>query len=236
MKNYKNITFLEYQKKKLEMLKNLGGSDGICGKEDCKKCPLDPTNSSLNYSCYDLELFFPEEALKAVMDYIPKVEDFDWDEVTVDTKVLVSANCKVWYPAYFAKYQNGLIYTWKDGTTSFTASGKMECWGIAKLPMPPYEKKKEFFDWEDFKTNKVAVYLATQEEYQKFMKMCNERDIIWGSVERTVKNNIFNYHKNFCVSTYGNSTMLGYGDKSYYKSFNYEILNFRDFEFEERKK
>ena len=56
-----------------------------------------------------------------------EIVDVDWSKVQVDTKILVSGDGKDWYRRYFAKYENGFIYAFPDGLSSFTACYKPEC-------------------------------------------------------------------------------------------------------------
>ena len=56
-----------------------------------------------------------------------EIVNVDWSKVQVDTKVLVSGDGKDWYRRYFAKYENGFIYAFPDGLSSFTACYKPEC-------------------------------------------------------------------------------------------------------------
>lgn len=63
-------------------------------------------------------------------------ECVDWSKVAVDTPVLVgSVECGCWDRGHFAKYENGKIYTWGFGKTSFTARGvgSTVAWSYAKL-------------------------------------------------------------------------------------------------------
>ena len=69
-----------------------------------------------------------------------EIVDVDWSKVQLDTKILVSENGIDWYRRYFAKYENGIIYAFSDGLSSFTACYKPECgyrrvcdWEYAKL-------------------------------------------------------------------------------------------------------
>ena len=69
-----------------------------------------------------------------------EIVDVDWSKIPVDTKILVSADGIDWYRRYFAKYENGIIYAFPDGLSSFTACYKPECgyrrvcaWKYAKL-------------------------------------------------------------------------------------------------------
>ena len=56
-----------------------------------------------------------------------EIVNVDWSKVQVDTKILVSEDGKDWYRRYFAKYENGFIYAFPDGLSSFTACYKPEC-------------------------------------------------------------------------------------------------------------
>lgn len=60
----------------------------------------------------------------------PKV---DWSKVKVDTPILVRDNddCK-WIRRYFAKYEDGVIYAWSGGCTSWTEDYTTG-WKYAKL-------------------------------------------------------------------------------------------------------
>ena len=62
-------------------------------------------------------------------------EVIDWSKVPVDTKILVSNFGTKQYKAYFAKYEDGKIYAWDSGRTSFTAGfeNNMACWDYVKL-------------------------------------------------------------------------------------------------------
>ena len=60
--------------------------------------------------------------------------EIDWSKVKVDTPVLVrDGENNEWENFHFAKYENGLVYTWVAGTTSWTAKGNMYKWNFAKL-------------------------------------------------------------------------------------------------------
>ena len=47
-------------------------------------------------------------------------EVMDWSKVPIDTKVLVSNDGKEWSRRHFAKYEDGKVYCFNDGYTSFT--------------------------------------------------------------------------------------------------------------------
>lgn len=129
MGKYDNVTMKEYMKKKKEMLDDLGGD---CMHVDCVKCPLSHNNNKVEELCNDFEKNYPDKALEIVMEYEPKV---DWSKVEVDTRVLVrDKEDDNWDKRYFAKYENGIIWAWNDGKTSFTSFNcEMTEWKYAKL-------------------------------------------------------------------------------------------------------
>ena len=57
----------------------------------------------------------------------------DWSKVGVDTPILVRL-CEdgEWLKKYFAKYEDGHVYAWTSGCTSWT-TGHMTAWNFAKL-------------------------------------------------------------------------------------------------------
>ena len=77
----------------------------------------------------------------------PKV---DWNEVKIDTPILVrdSENTE-WLKKYFAKYENGHVYVWNLGRTSWTASNdkSVSAWQYAKLA----ENEESEVDWNEVK-------------------------------------------------------------------------------------
>ena len=72
------------------------------------------------------------DGLKLIWDR----KDFvDWSKVPVDTKVLIKGYCGDWLNRYFAKYENGKIYTWDCGATSWSATSNKAIseWDEVKL-------------------------------------------------------------------------------------------------------
>lgn len=60
----------------------------------------------------------------------------DWSKVKVDTLILVKDDYDdKWEKAYFAKYEDEMIYAWSNGKTSFSARNKDDTfiWDRAKL-------------------------------------------------------------------------------------------------------
>jgi hypothetical protein len=63
------------------------------------------------------------------------VESFvDWSKVAVDTPILVTYNgIHQWVKRHFARYENGRVYAWNHGKTSWTGEMCTVC-ELAKLP------------------------------------------------------------------------------------------------------
>ena len=62
--------------------------------------------------------------------------EVDWSKVEVDTPILVRDNKNTeWIRRHFAKYEDGLIYTWIGGNTSWTVlfDENVTAWKFAKL-------------------------------------------------------------------------------------------------------
>jgi len=60
----------------------------------------------------------------------------DWSKIPVDTPILVrDYEKKAWQRRYFAKYENGIVYAWECGATSWSAysSSNINGWKMAKL-------------------------------------------------------------------------------------------------------
>lgn len=59
----------------------------------------------------------------------------DWESVEVDTPILVSLDNESWFCRYFAGFNNGIVYTWSGGATSWSVRERehQDAWGFAKL-------------------------------------------------------------------------------------------------------
>lgn len=80
--------------------------------------------------------------LKQIMELdFKKDYNVDWSKVEVDTKILVSNDDVRWYRAHFAMFENDTIYSFSNGTTSFTYEySAFEPWKYAIL----YEEGNNF--------------------------------------------------------------------------------------------
>ena len=103
-------------------LKN--GKPVPCTWMRCSECGFFSTNRSCTSKmCEWLDLEYAE----------PPV---DWSKVAVDTPILVRDNeGSVWRKRYFAKFENGKVYAWLAGATSWSVddNDNITDWKFAKL-------------------------------------------------------------------------------------------------------
>lgn len=58
----------------------------------------------------------------------------DWSKVAVDTPILVThSGMHLWVKRHFAQYENGSVFAWNDGKTSWSSDGHATAWKLAKL-------------------------------------------------------------------------------------------------------
>lgn len=107
-------------------LKN--GKPVLCTETKCKDCDFcEESTGSCKGSAYCFREWLNSEYVE------PPV---DWSKVAVDTPILVKDNGeKGWRKRHFAKYEDGIVYTWGDGTTSWSVyrSDGITGWDMAKL-------------------------------------------------------------------------------------------------------
>lgn len=66
----------------------------------------------------------------------PEEPEVDWSKIPIDTKIYVKDNIHDnWTKRYFARYEEGKIYAWNSGYTSWSAYGEDDAtyWKYAKL-------------------------------------------------------------------------------------------------------
>ena len=124
----------------------------ICKKENVGKIYIDDVEKrkwkvgqieDLNiYDLFDCDYYDTINSFNLHISELAEMnfeEDIDWSKVPVDTKILVR-NYKEnkWKKRYFAKYENGTVYAWYNGGTSYSQSDTID-WDCAKL----YEEGEE---------------------------------------------------------------------------------------------
>lgn len=86
-----------------------------CNGVDCRSCAM-------------LQMLWLLEDYKE-----PEEPEVDWSKVEVDTPILVrQVEDGRWLERHFAKYEEGIVYTWQDGHTSWTEDC-MTAWKYTKL-------------------------------------------------------------------------------------------------------
>ena len=85
----------------------------------------------------------------------PKV---DWNKVEVNTPILVRDYEDVkWQKRHFAKYENGFVYAWNRGCTSYTGADKIK-WKYAKLAENEKECKESKVDWSKVEVDTPLLF------------------------------------------------------------------------------
>lgn len=93
-----------------------------CYKLECKHCL---------FNTYSYDYCGDKTEKLANSEYVePPV---DWSKVAVDTPILVTySGIHQWVKRHFAKYENGRVYAWNHGKTSWTGEMCTVC-ELAKL-------------------------------------------------------------------------------------------------------
>lgn len=105
-------------------LKN--GEPAICTEIKCEECDFYESDS-----CGGSTRGFREWLNSEYVE-----QPVDWSKVAVDTPIFVKdSECGNWNRRYFAMYENGTVFTWYHGATSWSAEGDtdIESWKYAKL-------------------------------------------------------------------------------------------------------
>lgn len=91
----------------------------------CEKC----------IGAYSIARILPKLKSNEVFSIEEELGIVDWSKVKVDTPVLVSNDNKEWIKRYFARYEDGNVYCWLSGKTSWTAICELSIghWDYTKL-------------------------------------------------------------------------------------------------------
>lgn len=89
-------------------------------------CPFSP-RVQVKCTCFE-----EKDQLIDIAEYLGIT---DWSKVPVDTPVLISNDKEIWFKRYFARYEDGKVYCWLNGKTSWTAECEFSTghWDYAKL-------------------------------------------------------------------------------------------------------
>ena len=103
------------------------GEPRDCHNVNCRKCVFEFKDcNNDNFEKTDI-----------VNEWLEKeyVESFDWSKVHIDTPIIVSNDEKWWHNRHFAKYENGNVYAFDVGKTSWSVVNFDDCapWQYAKI-------------------------------------------------------------------------------------------------------
>ena len=120
-----------YEKYKDEIKK----CDGSNFCRDFVKPHILKSRSCANTSCDQCKML---QIIWLMEEY--KEPETDWSKVKVDTPILVRRGKNgEWLERHFAKYENGDVYAWVDGQTSWTGADEIK-WKYAKLAEVDWNK------------------------------------------------------------------------------------------------
>lgn len=106
------------------------GKPAPCGSTPCMECDLLETGCALRgtgFSSFEIAQWLNAEY---------KEPEVDWSKVEVDTKVMVrDTNAHEWVRRYFSHFDNGTVYCFQFGATSWSNSKSLDAtaWKYAKL-------------------------------------------------------------------------------------------------------
>lgn len=114
----------------------------------------------------------------------PKEPETDWSKVTVDTPILVRQGKNgTWLERHFAKYENGNVYAWVDGQTSWTGADKIK-WKYSKLAEDEKECNNPEVDWSKVEVD-TAIYVKASKYgnwfKRHFAEYKNGKIYTWGN-------------------------------------------------------
>ena len=81
-------------------------------------------------------LVFDKKGIENILEPYKEEHEIDWYKVAVDTPILVKASeDKAWHKRYFAKHEDGKVYAWMGGCTSWSTphDDDISAWSFAKL-------------------------------------------------------------------------------------------------------
>ena len=97
-----------------------------------KICACSDVQGCTSCAFYDRDDCIVSKQVWANSEYVES--PVNWSKIKVDTPILVRATKDdEWTPRYFAKYENGRVYAWGNGSTSWSAEGCTCVWKFAKL-------------------------------------------------------------------------------------------------------
>ena len=104
----------------------------------------------------------------------PEEPEVDWNKVEVDTPILVrNSEDEELLKRYFAKYENGTVYAWSCGCTSWSET-VMNNWKYAKLAEDEKKCEESEVDWTKVKVD--TPILVRDSKDNKWLKRYFAKD------------------------------------------------------------
>lgn len=117
-------------------VRNIGGTAFVTKKRPVKCGGVLDINSGGTTKCINnIYKIMHQIERNEVLDIAEELGIVDWSKVPVDTPILVSNDNKGWIKRYFARYEDGNVYCWLNGKTSWTAICELSIghWDYTKL-------------------------------------------------------------------------------------------------------
>ena len=104
------------------------------GIEWCELFAKPKVLKSLGRTCEDVSCGYCSALVMLWLLEEYEEPETDWSKVEVDTPILVrDFEGSDWFRRHFAKYENGTVYAWDGGDTSWSGGDVMTDWKYAKL-------------------------------------------------------------------------------------------------------
>lgn len=116
--------------------KNVGGTAFLTTKKPITNQGILEITSGGTIRCINnISEIMPVIDRNGLVDIAEELGIVDWSKISVDTPVLVSNDNKEWVKRYFARYEDGNVYCWLSGKTSWTAICELSVghWNYTKL-------------------------------------------------------------------------------------------------------
>lgn len=118
-------------------VKNIGNTAFVTTKRPVMDDDILDINSGGNIKCINnISKIMPQIERNEVLNIAEELGIIDWSKVEVDTPIFVRNSIEeVWKCRYFAMYENGEVYAWQLGRTSWSNVIKNSpiAWKYAKL-------------------------------------------------------------------------------------------------------
>ena len=117
--------------------KNVGGTAFLTTKKPImNQGILEITSGGTTRCINNISEIMPVIDRNGLVDIAEELGIVDWSKVAVDTPVLVrDVKGQEWHKRYFAFFEDGKVYVWIGGATSWSADGNKDVlkWEYAKL-------------------------------------------------------------------------------------------------------